>query len=107
MSQGGTKSGGLFLRASTATTAGGSAKQPVFFLGSLPFWGAEATTPPVSDPFAPIGRPEGETSPKGSDARATSKNERGCRPMARFARIAAALSTLATILLVTGASTKY
>ncbi len=75
--------------------------RPVF-PGSLPVWGAETLTPPVSDPFEPAVR-RTDTSVTFRDK----EKERGCLPMARIARIAAALSALATIFLVTGAGSKY
>lgn len=83
----------------------GSAAVP----GTLPVWGAEMMAPHISGLFAP-GTVAGGTTP--SIAAETGSEgltglERGWRPMARFARIAAALSALATIFLVSGATTKY
>lgn len=73
--------------------------------GFLPVWGAETQAPPVSDLFAPAGSRRvtgaGESEGfRGGDV------ERGYQ-MTRFVRIATALSALATIFLVSGASTKY
>lgn len=80
------------------------------FRGLLPVWNHEwlQTGVHTSDPFAGItacsaGRQQMQTSASG---RSLSRNERGSL-MARFARIAAALSALATIFLVAGAGTKY
>lgn len=78
--------------------------------GTLPVWGTETMAPPVSDLFA-RGTVAGRKAPVRKTVETGSAGyqglERGWRPMARFARIAAALSALATIFLVSGASTKY
>lgn len=74
--------------------------------GFLPVWGLETMAPPVSDLFAQNGtsdavRVDDLEGHRGGDV------ERGFLNMTRFVRIATALSALATVFLVAGASTKY
>lgn len=89
-------------------------KQQAVFAGTLPVWGSETQAPPVSDLF---GHHSGlnQTAESDNGPSMTSsgtfnrgeKTERGCRPMTRIIRIAAALSALATVFLVSGAGSKY
>lgn len=76
-------------------------------LGSVPFWGPETPTPPVSDPYSLGIATERGANRADAGARWGEDIERGCVSMARIARIAGVLSALATIFLVAGASTKY
>lgn len=73
--------------------------------GSKPVWWSAALAPPAADPLRltedgnarelVLGEPRGDV------------GERRCFPMTRFARVFAVLAALATVLLVSGASTKY
>lgn len=74
--------------------------------GSLPVWGTETWTPPVSDPFAP-GHRISAPATDAVDSRAADEHERGCLQMKRFVRFASALTALAAIFLVAGAGSKY
>jgi len=74
--------------------------------GFLPVWDAETTAPPVSDLFASIGARSAAGKAESEGSRG-GEEERGYLQMTRFVRIATALSALATVFLVSGASTKY